>query len=158
MNAPFSGNVASGGIACASLYVVMCVSWVMASKADPVARAVTCNILVRYAIGLNNPESHTLIGVAKVSVHDVSCPWRLIMSAYCGNSDFFEGQENFSQAHCEYGLRPGHSLIVNAAIRSSIAWVMFSVPARPFSRSDNDLLITPNKTFMRRHSCKAQTT
>merc|ERR1711871_1829519 len=145
-------------MACASLYVVMCVSCVIASRALPVALAVTCRMDVRYAIGLNNPESHTLIGVAKVSVHDVNCPWRLIMSAYCGNKLFLEGQENFSQAHCEYGLRPGHSEMVKAAIRSSIAWVMFSVPARPFSRSDNDLLITPSKTFILRHSWRAQTT
>merc|ERR1711871_233129 len=130
----------------------------MASNAEPVARAVTCNILVRYAIGLNRPESQTEIGVASVSVHDVNCPCLLIMSAYCGNNDFLDGQENFSQAHCEYGFLPGHSEMVRAAIKSSIACVMFKVPARPFSRSDRLLVITPNKTFILRHSCKPQTT
>merc|ERR1712159_18075 len=104
----------------------------MASNALPVARAVTCNMEVRYAIGLNKPESQTEIGVASVSVQLVSWPRRLIMSAYWGNKLFLEGQENFSQAHCEYGFLPGHSLIVRAAMRSSIACVMFKVPASPF--------------------------
>merc|ERR1712164_97273 len=136
----------------------MWVSCVIASNAEPVARAVTCRILVKYAIGLNKPESQTEIGVASVSVHDTSWPCLLIMSAYCGNKLFLDGQENFSQAHCGYGFLPGHSEIVRAAIKSSIACVMFKVPARPFSRSDRDLVITPSNTFMRRHSCKAQTT
>merc|ERR1719263_2338367 len=129
-----------------------------ASKAEPVARAVTCKMDVRYAIGLKRPDSQTLMGVARVSVQLVSWPWRLIMSAYWGSKLFFEGQENFSQAHWLYGLRPGHSLMVNAAMRSSIAWVMFSVPANPFSRSLRDFVITPSSTFMRRHSWSAQTT
>mmetsp|Transcript_7285 Transcript_7285/g.13425 ORF Transcript_7285/g.13425 Transcript_7285/m.13425 type:complete len:225 (-) Transcript_7285:1413-2087(-) len=136
----------------------MCVSLVVLSSACLVLRAITCLTAVRNAIGLKRPDIHVDMGLMASAVHVVSCSQRLRRSLNWGPRFFIDGHAFFSQVHLEKGFLPGHSLIVNAVIMSSMGCVMFSWPLSPLSRSTSVRRISLSRLFMRVHSCNEHTT
>mmetsp|Transcript_36918 Transcript_36918/g.82728 ORF Transcript_36918/g.82728 Transcript_36918/m.82728 type:complete len:202 (-) Transcript_36918:270-875(-) len=154
-------NIPSSGYTVASAMsnmVEKCVSLVMLSSGFWVARAVTCLMAVRYAVGLKSPGIHTESGVIMVSLHSLMHLYRSRRSKFWDWSPFFEGQAYFSQVHFEKGFRPGNSLMEKATIMSSITSVMLSCPLRPLSRSPKVKRISSSSAFIRPHSCMATTT
>mmetsp|Transcript_38809 Transcript_38809/g.52634 ORF Transcript_38809/g.52634 Transcript_38809/m.52634 type:complete len:202 (-) Transcript_38809:1787-2392(-) len=136
----------------------MCVSVVRLSRGSSLSRAVTCLIAVKNEVGLNRPGIQRLNGSVSSSDQTTSASQRRIKSANQVPRDFIEGHASFSQLAWWKGFRPGTWLIDSADERSSIFWVMFSCPARPFCSSSSVKAISLSSRFMRPHSCSTTST